>query len=51
MLLINNFNHETENMATSVGSIALKLMSLLNGEIIKTQVCLLPMHFKFSDVY
>jgi len=47
----NKLNRETENKATHVGSTALIFMSLLNGEIIKAQVRLLPEYFKFSYVY
>jgi len=50
-LLIKNLNSETQNKATPVGSTVLTLMSLLNGEIIKIQVRLLPVHFKLSHVY
>jgi len=46
ILLINNFNHETEYKVTHVGSIVFTLMFLLNGENIKTQVRSLPVSYK-----
>jgi len=42
-----NFNHETENKATHVGSTALTLIVFLTGESIKS----LPAPFKISLVY
>ena len=41
-----DFNHDTENKATPAGLTALTLMSLLNGEIIKSKVRSLPVSFK-----
>jgi len=46
ILLIKDFNYETKDKATHIGSTALMLMFLPNGENIKTQVHSLPVSFK-----
>ena len=46
-----NLNYETENKATLGGSTTFTLMFLLNGESIKTQVCLLLVPFTNSHVF
>ena len=51
ILVIKNFNHETENKATPVDSTALTFMSLLSGEVFKNKVRSLPILFKISHVY
>ena len=51
ILLIKDFNHETEKKATHVGSTALMLMFLPNRENIKTQLRLLTVPFNILHVY